>query len=148
MTTFYTAIQPDFQTGVELSEEIASWQKDETNPSKVAIVDGNVVISEGYVNSKGLYTNALTVSAASNPHIVVNIASLSEDAFWYLNAIIDGNVYALTGEEGSIKTGITDIDVVAALAAAGYQATGEFTAVYGIGGSGVAVAVELSRINI
>ncbi len=147
METFYTAVQPNFETGETLCGELASWRKDETNPSKVEIVEGNVVISENYVDSKGLYTDALTASAALHPHIVIDVVSLSEESYWYLSATIDGTMYALTGENGSTKTGLVDIDVVAALAAAGYSASGEFIAVYEIGGSGAGFAVEISSVR-
>lgn len=146
MTTFYTAIEPDFETGETLGAEIASWAKDETNPSNVGVVNGNVVLTENYIDSRGLYTSEISVAASANPHIVVDIVSLSEGAVWYLNAIVGGVPYALTGE-GCERVGTTDIDVVAALKEAGYAAEGEITAVYEIGGRGVSFSVEIATVR-
>lgn len=145
--TYYTAVAPDFAAGAVQSAEIATWDKDGTNPSNVVVSDQGVTVSESYPDSKGLFTPAVAADAARNPYIVVRVAALSEDALWYVNATVNGKTYALTGGEGSAKLGETQIDVVAALSAAGCKIEGEFSAVYELGGSGAAFSVTFESVR-
>ena len=145
--TFYTTIDPDFEAGTTLTKEIATWKQDEQNSSLVTVSDGKVVLSENYPDSKGVYTSVLTADATRNPFVVVSVAALGKDSVWYLNAIIDGKTYALTGADGSTLTGETAVDVVSALKNAGYEVSGEFTAIYELGGMGAAYSATFSSVR-
>lgn len=146
LDTYYTAINPDFETGATLTTEMATWSKDKTNPSSVAVKDGKVVLAESAANSRGLFA-AVAASAAKNPYIVLKIASLGEGSTWYLNVKIDDEIYVLTGKEGSAETGEIMIDIVRALAEVGYEAKGDFTAEYEFGGMGVGFSVTYESVR-
>ena len=145
--TYYTAIEPDYDSGKTLKNEIATWEKSSTAPSAVEVVGNGVKISEKTPGSRGVFTSEIAADSSLNPFIEVNVKSLGTGSAWYLNVIAGGKTYAVTGKNGSTALGKTYIDVVSSLKNLGLDVSGSFSAVYEFGGTGDDFSVVYAGIR-
>lgn len=137
--TYYQTVEPAF--GNKYENEITSWDKDELNSSYISLIDGDVYIKENGEDSRGIFTPKMSISKNYSPFIKVNLKELSNNASFYVRAIIDGEIYEL------LMTDFADEYLIDIYEILGLSTDNEYEMIFEFGGVGESFSLRIDYIE-